>query len=70
MSVSRPDDVVLSVVVVVDVLEELDEDGMLDDVSLDGEAVLDDDDDVLFAGWLVSAFAGAACVLVSGVDWA
>jgi hypothetical protein len=59
--------VVRSVVVVVDVLGELDEDGVLDDVSLDGDAVLDD---VLFAGWLVSAVAGAAWVLVSGVDCA
>ena len=67
MSVSRPDDVVRSVVVVVDVLGELDDDGRLDDVSLDGDAVLDD---VLFAGWLVSAVAGAAWVVVSGVDCA
>jgi len=64
--------VVVSVVVVVDVLGELDEEGMLDDVLLDdvlldGDAVLDD---VLFAGWLVSAVAGAACLLVSGVDCA
>jgi hypothetical protein len=57
-SVSRPDDVVRSVVVVVVVLEL---DGMFD-VSVDGA--------VLLAGWLVSAVAGAGWVVVSGVDCA
>ena len=54
-------------VVVLDVLGALDDEGMLEGVLLDGEAVLDD---VLFAGWLVSAVAGAAWVVVSGVDCA
>jgi hypothetical protein len=57
-SVSRPDDVVLSVVVVV--VLPLDA-GMVDDVSLDGV--------VLFTGWLVLALLGAL-VVVSGVDCA
>jgi hypothetical protein len=62
-SVSRPDEVVVVVVVVA-------EDGMLDDVSVDGAADVSLDGAVLLAGWLVSAVAGAGWVAVSGVDCA